>query len=342
MNGQFQNDRFEPQNNPENYFYHPAEYFFEAKRREKREIRYQSLLAGFAILSLILVQNIAVTLMALFDVYNTYLNNPLFQSGVDIIIILLSILLPFSIFGKMIQNRSGVPELLPFEKPREGKLLPLAVVGGLGMCMLANIVTGFLTSFLTAAGLELSSPDLAMPEGGLGILASFCRVVLVAAFVEEMALRGYIMQNLRKFGDGFAIAMSALVFGLMHCNLIQTPFALIVGAVLGYLCIKTGSLWTAVLVHALNNSISLAASYLDSVVEKSVLNSLESLLIYALILAGIPCFIVFVRKVNETPQRKIKTALSNGEKTAAYLTTPTMIIAIVVMLYLTSQYVKIG
>lgn len=342
MNGQFQDDRFAPQGGDENGFYHPAEYFFRAKRNEKKEIRYQSLLAGFAILCLILVQNITVAFMGLFGLYDLYLSNPLFQSGVDIIIILLSILLPFSIFGRMIQNRSGVAEPLPFEKPREGKLLPLAVVGGLGMCMLANIVTGYLTSILTSAGLELSSPDLAMPEGGLGILVSFCRVVLVAAFVEEMALRGYVLQNLRKFGDGFAIAMSALVFGLMHCNLIQTPFALIVGAVLGYLCIKTGSLWTAVLVHALNNSISLVFSYLGDVVEKSVLTSLESLVIYALILAGIPCFVIFVKKVNEYPREKRKTALSNAEKTVAYLTTPTMIIAIILMLYFTSQYVKLG
>lgn len=325
---------------PQNYYGAPDRMILERKRREKKELRLQSAFASCAVLTLVLVQNILVSLMTLAGLYEKYMSDSLFQAGVDILIILLSVLLPFSVFGKLIEKKSGLKNSLPFEKPKAKGLMPLAVVSGLGFCMAANIVTNMLISFVSAFGVELSSPELAMPEGAFGFVVSFCRIVVVAAFVEEIAFRGYIMQNLRKFGDGFAIAMAALVFALMHCNLIQAPFALIVGFALGYLSIKTGTLWTAVIIHALNNCVSLAISYLSDSVEEKLLNYTVSLMIYALILAGILCFVAFVKRANSLPGFRTRTALSLPSKVFAYLTTPPMLLAIALMLYFTAQYVK--
>lgn len=334
-----QNGYYAPPQAP-NYYGAPDPMILARKKREKKELRLQSIFASCAVLALVLVQNIAVSLMALTGLYEKYLNDPLFQSGADIIIILLSVLLPFSVFGKLIEKKSGLKNSLPFEKPKAKGLMPLAIVSGLGFCMVANIITNVLISFVSAFGVELSSPDLAMPDGAFGVAVSFCRIVVVAAFVEEVAFRGYIMQNLRKFGDGFAVAMAALVFALMHCNLIQAPFALIVGFALGYLSIKTGTLWTAVIIHALNNCISLAVSYLSGSVEEKLLNYTVSLMIYALIFAGLLCFIAFVKRANAIPSFKTRTALSTTSKVLTYLTTPTMLIAIALMLYFTAQYVN--
>lgn len=335
-----QNGYYPPQNGP-HYYGVPDHMRVERKKREKREIRLQSTFASCAVLSLILVQNVAVTFMSLFGLYARYTSDPLFQAGADIIILLLSLFLPFMIFGKLIEKQSGLKDSLPFVKPKAKGLMPLAIVSGLGFCMIANIATSILTSFVSAFGVELSSPDLGLPEGVFGVVVSFVRVVLFAAFIEEIAFRGYIMQNLRKFGDGFAVAMAALVFGLMHCNLIQAPFALIVGFALGYLSIKTGTLWTAVIIHGLNNLISLVVSYLNGRVDQNLLNNVSSLLIYALIIAGLVCFFAFVRRANEIPSFKTRTELSGGEKVFCYLTTPSMIIAIILMLYFTAQYVKL-
>lgn len=69
-------------------------------------------------------------------------------------------------------------------------------------------------------------------------------------------MRGVVMQPLRKYGDWFAILTSAFVFALMHGNLVQAPFAFIAGIGLGYAVIASGSLWTGILIHLLNNSIS--------------------------------------------------------------------------------------
>lgn len=335
-----QNGFYPPQQNG-NFYGMPDAMRVARKKREKHELRLQSTFASCAVLSLILIQNISVLILSILGLYKRYTTEPFFQAGVDIIIMLLSLLLPFVVFGKLIEKQSGLNDSLPFEKPKAKGLMLPAIISGLGFCMVANIITNVMTSFVGAFGVELSSPDIPMPQGVFGVIVSFFRVVVLAAFIEEIAFRGYIMQNLRKFGDGFAIAMAALVFGLMHCNLIQAPFALIVGFALGYLSIKTGTLWTAVIIHGLNNSISLIVTYLNGKVDETLLNNAASLMIYALIFAAVPCFFVFVRRANALPSFKTRTELSTGEKVLCYLTTPTMIIAIILMLYFTAQYVKL-
>lgn len=333
-----QNGFYPPQNG--NYYGAPDPMRVARKKKEKQEIRFQSTLASCAVLSLIFIQRFFASLLVFFYLYERYLNNALFQAGTEMIISFLS-MLPFVFFGRAIQKRSGLKESLPFEKPKAKGLMPLAVVSGLGFCMVANIVTNIMTGFVESYGVELSSPDIPMPQGVFGFMVSFSRVVVLAAFVEEIAFRGYIMQNLRKFGDGFALAMAALVFGIMHCNLIQAPFALIIGFALGYFSIKTGTLWTAVIIHGLNNSISLAVSYLNGNVDEALLNNAASLMVYALIIATFPCFFAFVKRANALPSFKTRTELSTGSKVACYLTTPTMLVAIGIMIYFTAQYVNV-
>lgn len=319
----------------------PNPWQLDARRREKKALRFQGLLGGGALLCTLAVSYAAVFLMLALNVYDEkYLTDPLFQSGADILITLFSILLPFAIFGKGLQKRTGIKESLPLGAPKKKSLFFLALPAGLGLCMVANIVTGYLTTVVSLFGVELSSPELAMPTGFLGVLTSFCRVAIVAAVVEELAFRGFVMQNLRPFGDGFAIVMSAFVFAFMHGNLIQAPFALIVGCALGYFAIKTDSLWTSIAVHALNNTVSLLISYLGESMETDALAHVSAIIIYGLILIGMPCFVIFLLKArNGFFAPKKRTLLSPAAKAGAYLSAPTMIIVIIIMLYTTSKYV---
>lgn len=326
--------------NQPNYYGAPPENVFLRKRLEKRELRLQSFYASLAVLLFIFVQQLLLFALEFFGLYEKYLSDPLFNSGMETLIIFLSLFVPFSACGKLLKKESGVKDALPFEKPVRRSLMPLAVLAGLGCCMLANEITGFIVFFMRKNDVVLSSPELSMPEGTFGVVVSFCRIIVFAALVEEIAFRGHIMQNLRKFGDGFAIFMAALLFALIHGNLVQAPFALIVGCALGYLSLKTGTLWTAVIIHALNNLISFAESRLVSVVREDILSIATTIFMYVLTIIGLLCFIVFINKAADFPLRESKTLLSTAEKTVVYLTTPTMLAAIALMLYLTAQYIS--
>ena len=62
-------------------------------------------------------------------------------------------------------------------------------------------------------------------------------ISLVAPVVEELLFRGAVLRSFQPFGKRFAIVFSALLFGLFHGNLVQIPFAFLVGLVLGYVAV---------------------------------------------------------------------------------------------------------
>lgn len=83
-------------------------------------------------------------------------------------------------------------------------------------------------------------------------------MLLYASFLgpiaEELVFRGFLLNNLKKHGQGFAIFVSAYMFGLYHSNFIQTPFAFIVGLLFGYVALTYGIKWSIGL-HIFNNFV---------------------------------------------------------------------------------------
>lgn len=149
-------------------------------------------------------------------------------------------------------------DMLTFERIGFKKLVT-AISVGLFVCMFANFVTdGFSRSldffFNIKNSMPASGSDVNTFETVLYIIA----FSLVPAFAEEFLFRGVVLGTLRKYGDGFAIFASALLFGLLHGNFVQIPFAFIVGLVLGYIVCYTNSLLPSIIVHFLNNFLSVA------------------------------------------------------------------------------------
>lgn len=310
------------------------------KSEDKRKLRRLSLLGGGALLVYILVQYTLIFALQIFGISELYGSNDIFQCAFDIILSIAGMYLPFALFGRAMQKISGEENPVPLGRPLSAPLCLLAVVAGLGLCMVANYVTSIITIVMALFGIELSTPDIAMPTGALGVTLTVVRIGVVAAVVEESAMRGFVMGNLRRYGDGFAIVMSAFLFGFMHGNLIQAPFALIAGMGLGYLSVKTGTLWTGIVIHFLNNMISVSVTYLSDVIPEETLNIVYGALIYILMLAGIICFLLFNKKTRHIPLRRNETALSISERIRIYLLSPTMVAAFVYMLAVTATFIS--
>lgn len=77
-------------------------------------------------------------------------------------------------------------------------------------------------------------------------------VCLAAPIWEEIAFRGLLMRSLEPFGKKLAVTASAVLFGLYHGSPIQTPYAILVGFVLGYVAMEYNVIWAMVL-HMMNN-----------------------------------------------------------------------------------------
>lgn len=80
----------------------------------------------------------------------------------------------------------------------------------------------------------------------------FLYACLLGPVAEEILFRGLVLRSLQPYGKKFAILVSALLFGLFHGNLMQAPFAFVVGLVLGYVALEY-HIWWAVVLHWINN-----------------------------------------------------------------------------------------
>nr|BCX00418.1 MAG: CAAX protease family protein [Bacteroidota bacterium] len=91
-------------------------------------------------------------------------------------------------------------------------------------------------------------------RGALGV--NLLLVAAIPAVCEELLFRGYLLRNLmRSWPVWVALLVSGLLFGVYHLRLTQFVPLSLLGGVLGYLVWRTGSLWTAVLVHLFNNGV---------------------------------------------------------------------------------------
>lgn len=308
--------------------------------KERADIRKLGNCVGGAVLLYLALQYFYSFVLANLGFGELYLGSVLFRKGLEVLLIIFSILPAFMLFGRKMRKISGVSEDVALGKPNSPLLVLLSFFAGMGTCMLANYVTVFFSVIMSFFGYELSSPDVAMPRGFTGITLTVVQVVFIAALIEEISLRGYVMGNLRRYGNCFAIVASAIVFGLMHGNLVQAPFALIAGFALGYFSIRTGSIWTGILIHAGNNFFSVALSYIGEFFGDAVLSAVYSVSVLFFIVSSIICFVVFQRLTKKERSNEYNTSvLTNGEKIRAFLTSPVMIVVIVVMLIMTLDYI---
>ncbi len=81
----------------------------------------------------------------------------------------------------------------------------------------------------------------------------FFTLAVIPAFVEEFLFRGLVLSNLLPYGRTSAILASGVLFGIMHQNVAQLFYATAAGIVLGFVYVKTQSIWPCVLLHFCNN-----------------------------------------------------------------------------------------
>jgi sodium transport system permease protein len=90
-------------------------------------------------------------------------------------------------------------------------------------------------------------------------------MALLPAICEELAFRGFILSGFRQAGHRWrAIVTSAIVFGLVHPVVQQSILACLLGILLGYLAVQSGSILPGMLFHCLYNTLILASSWVTA------------------------------------------------------------------------------
>ena len=219
-------------------------------------------------------------------------------------------------------------------RPKKGLLIPFILIG-IGTSALANLITNNLVATFEQFKIHFESPNITYPEGIFGFALSFIAIAITPALVEEFATRGMVMGASREFGEGFGIAVSAIFFSLMHGNLVQIPFALIMGVVIAFAVVKTGSLITGIIIHFINNAFSVIMTYTLAGVESTIIQSVFSILYLNLCALCMFLGILFMTKRTEKPFKlsNADSQLSFGQKLRIFIFSPTVIVAIGLTVY---------
>ena len=99
-----------------------------------------------------------------------------------------------------------------------------------------------------------------------GLLLNLLVIALIPAVGEELTFRGVLQQGLmrRMKNPHLAIIISAAIFSFIHFQFYGFLPRMFLGILLGYMFYITGSLWTSIAMHFVNNGTAVVLYYLNN------------------------------------------------------------------------------
>ena len=201
---------------------------------------------------------------------------------------------------------------------------------GAGDIILASLATLGLSNVnsllmnLIAGALGSTNDSISSLIGGgmfsdnkLIVVISVSYVAVTGPITEEILCRGCILPAASHISRKFGIIASALLFGIMHGNVTQFINAFILGLLLGYVTLKSGSIIPAVIMHIVNNTASVIEMFIMQYapsVNLTLIFELPSALI------GIVCLVYLAMRHRDIDESKdylpVRPPISNEEAAA--------------------------
>lgn len=161
--------------------------------------------------------------------------------------------------------------------------------------MISSLSPSFATSLSSTTNEIASKP---MAERIIFFFLSVISVGVVPAICEEYLFRGGVLTELLPFGKTTAILASSFLFGIMHQNPFQFLYTIVMGVAIGYVYVKSKSIWACVLLHFLNNFVTVLEDYLPLLTNLWWITYALDVLIF---IAGAILIIVLLKKKDKEP-----------------------------------------
>lgn len=166
----------------------------------------------------------------------------------------------------------------------------LFVAGAIGTVMLINLIVNLLFGWFLN---DFTVDDMTQPTTSVAeILIGYFSMALLPALLEEWAFRGILLKYLRPYSKIGALVTTSIIFGMMHVDLPRIISASIFGLILGICYDYTGSIKLPVIIHFLNNTLALTATYAQS---NPLLATMVGLLFMVLMVCGVWAIIFYAR-----------------------------------------------
>jgi len=168
------------------------------------------------------------------------------------------------------------------------------------------------------------------------IMTVFLLVVIAPVF-EELLCRGIMYDALKPYGNGAAIVITAVLFGLMHGSLFMLFYTTALGLALGYIRYATNSLFVVTVLHAIFNAVAAGTLVVLSLMEMTneqnkLINTAGNIYLLASFILVIVGIIAFLRRIPIIRKYKIENIwkeISGKKKIALFFVSVPVLIMLV-------------
>ncbi|KXL51986.1 CAAX amino terminal protease self- immunity [Anaerotignum neopropionicum] len=171
------------------------------------------------------------------------------------------------IMGYFIWTKKNPKEVFRLS-PLGWKNLLLIIVFGFAIQPLMRFLSFFTSMFFPNVALEYAET-----LEGASFVSTLLTMAILPAFLEELSLRGVFLSGYRRLGTWKAIFCTALLFGLLHMNPQQFPYAFFAGLFFCFLVERTGSIWASIIPHFIINATNVIVIFLPVAEEVAAMES---------------------------------------------------------------------
>ncbi len=318
---------------------------FVQKEQEKENIKKISSRCFLAVIMYVLISYamsfLIVFVSWVFPSISKIYNETLPSLAFEIILTFLSIGVPFFVLH-LIFKKEKIAKELPFGTTYNREIAKYLVMVCLPIMVLSAIAINYASAlFQEILGLEFTSSvsEISL-KGAKETLLGILSVAVVPALIEETVIRGIVLQPLRKYGDKYAIIASALLFAVMHGNMVQIPYTVIGGLLLGFLTVTTGSLWPSIILHFINNLYSVIVLSVNDNFGETASTIVTGIMLLLFAIVGIIGVAKLTKMKYKISLSKGNSVLTVGEKVTATLKNAPAFVALVLLALITMSNIK--
>ena len=263
------------------------------EKQIRKQLRKQMSVTGWALLLYMLIMNVCVVVAVMIDLVIVTA-----QTGMPMNEALEQVIMG-NAWGYLFASLIAVWMILVWKKreylfgviwKKENELKPgsffrllVVFLGGQGVFQIFATVLEWISNLFGLSVLASIQAASIQPD----TLSMFLYVGLVAPIVEEIIFRGLFLRMMQPYGKRFAVLTSAFLFGIFHGNIVQSPYAFLVGLILGYVTVEYSIGWAMVL-HMINNLIlGDTFSRISQLLPTVVGDAIFALVIWGCTIAGI-------------------------------------------------------
>ncbi len=137
-------------------------------------------------------------------------------------------------------------------------VLYISVIIGISLSVVGDELDRIIQIILPTPDFLLEFMDSMHAETAMDWVLLFIGVVLFASVSEELVFRGFLQVSLEQKGDVTrAVLLVSLAWTIIHANPYWAVPIFVMGVIIGFLAWRTGSIVPGIIVHGINNFLSL-------------------------------------------------------------------------------------